>query len=313
MEETLIEEGESNREGGEVSPALIAVHPLEKSLAVSIGSELRVFDLIEDCSISLVDDSGGPLHSDSIRAICFGANGKLFASAGDDKLVKVWTTNPWRCISTVIAEKRVSAVAISHDGLFVSFADKFGVVWVTGTDGDHEAKEKASPLFGHYCSIITSLEFSPDGRFIVSADRDFKIRVTVFPKNPFSGAHEIQSFCLGHTEFVSCLSFVCTQEHPQGFLLSGSGDSTVRLWDVRSGSLLDTCEVGSEAGLSECDGKEENVCPAITDICTSADGSIVAVGIQRQLAWSGSLKLRSFCKNSICYQACIHGWDFCSN
>lgn len=54
-----------------------------------------------DCSISLSDDSGGPGHSDSIRAICFDASGRLFASAGDDKLVKIWTTDSWCCIRTV--------------------------------------------------------------------------------------------------------------------------------------------------------------------------------------------------------------------
>lgn len=74
---------------------------------------------------------------------------------------------------------------------------------------------------------------------------------------------------------MSCLDFVCTVDYPQGYLVSGSGDSTVsickltslqvlnlafciveewinksstllsqiRLWDVTSGSLLDTCEV----------------------------------------------------------------------
>ncbi|CAL5377263.1 unnamed protein product [Camellia sinensis] len=103
------------------------------------------------------------------------------------------------------SKKRVSVVAISNDGLFVCFADKFGVVWVVDLDGLHEnqaspSKKKAVTILAHYCSIITSLEYSPDGRFIVRAGRDFKIRVTVFPKKPLDGAHEIQSFCLGHTE-----------------------------------------------------------------------------------------------------------------
>lgn len=53
------------------------------------------------CAVSLVDDSGGSLHKDSIRAIRYGASGKLFVSAGDDKLVKIWSTESWRCISTV--------------------------------------------------------------------------------------------------------------------------------------------------------------------------------------------------------------------
>ena len=37
---------------------------------------------------------------------------------------------------------------------------------------------------GHFCSIITSLTVSPDGRFIVSTDRDHKIRVSVMPAQP---------------------------------------------------------------------------------------------------------------------------------
>lgn len=59
------------------------------------------------------------------------------------------------------SEKRVSALAVSNDGLHVCFADKFGVVWVVdlpGVDGSEAPlNRKAVPLLGHYCSIITSL------------------------------------------------------------------------------------------------------------------------------------------------------------
>ncbi|KAI3891299.1 hypothetical protein MKX03_009010, partial [Papaver bracteatum] len=54
-----------------------------------------------ECCINLVDDSGGNQHTGSIRAICYGAKGSLFASAGDDKLVKIWSTDSWHCIRTV--------------------------------------------------------------------------------------------------------------------------------------------------------------------------------------------------------------------
>lgn len=283
MEEPAIEEGDNHRDV-EVAPALISVHPDHKFIVVSIGSDLRVFDLQGGCSVTLVDDSSGPLHKDSIRAIRFGAEGKLFVSAGDDKLVKIWNANSWHCISTVCSEKRVSAVAISKDGLFVCFADKFGVVWALNLDGFDENQvlvdKKAAPVLAHYCSIITSLEFSLDGRFIISADRDFKIRVSVFPKKPLDGAHEIQSFCLGHTEFVSCLAFICAPDYPEGFLVSGSGDSTVRLWDITSGSLLDTCEVGSQAGFLESNGRGEEHYSAVIDLCTTPDGTLVAAAIQ---------------------------------
>ncbi|RXI02773.1 hypothetical protein DVH24_002851 [Malus domestica] len=264
MEDTPMENGETN-EDSEVAPALISVHPTQSSVAVAVavGSDLRVFDLRGGCAVSLVVNSGCPLHKDWIRTIRYGADGKLFVSAGDDKTVEIWSTESWRCITTVCSEKRVSAVAISSDGSYVCFADKFGVVWVVDvdlSDGNQAfVDKKAAPLLSHYCSIITSL-------------------VTVFPKKPLDGAHEIQSFSLGHTEFVSCLAFVCTQECPQGFLVSGSGDST----DISSGSLLNTCNIREKAGLLESNGIEE--CHgAVTDLCTIPDSTLVAVAVQRQV------------------------------
>ncbi|TQD99290.1 hypothetical protein C1H46_015079 [Malus baccata] len=274
MEDTPMENGETN-EDSEVAPALISVHPTQSSVAVAVGSDLRVFDLRGGCAVSLVDYSGSPLHKDSIRTIRYGADGKLFVSAGDDKTVKIWSTESWRCITTVCSEKRVSAVAISSDGSYVCFADKFGVVWVVDvdlSDGNQDfVDKKAAPLLSHYCSIITSL-------------------VTVFPKKPLDGAHEIQSFSLGHTEFVSCLAFVCTQECPQGFLVSGSGDSTVsnrnNSWSLNCFHMHLVYGLLESNGIEECHG-------AVTDLYTIPDSTLVAVAVQRQVSIFWILSLLS--------------------
>nr|ACF85119.1 unknown [Zea mays] len=181
MEDNAVEEPELSG-AAEFAPALVAAHPHGNSVAVAIGPELRVFDLRAGHPVSLSDDCGGHSHSDAIRAICFSVSGALFASAGDDKLVKVWKTDSWRCIQTITSEKRVSAVVISNDDLYVSFADKFGVVWLVTLREDSAEQvsvdNKPVSILGHYCSIITSMKFSPDGRFIATADRDFKIRVS---------------------------------------------------------------------------------------------------------------------------------------
>ncbi|KAK9055768.1 hypothetical protein SSX86_026853 [Deinandra increscens subsp. villosa] len=277
---------DNNKEAveAEVAPALISVHPAQHSVAVAVGCELRVFDLREGRPVTLGGEPNEACHhKESIRAIRYGAKGKVFVSAGDDKVVKIWATDTWRCLYSVSTEKKVTAVAISDNGQFVCYADKFGAVWVVELDesiGNQAlVQKKGSPLLSHYCSIITSLEFSPDGQFIITADRDFKIRVTTFPKKPLDGAHEIQSYCLGHTEFVSCLAFVCNQDCPQGYLVSGSGDATVRLWDFASGLLLHTCEVGSQVGNQEANGTENNHFP-VTDLCATSDGSSIFVAVQ---------------------------------
>lgn len=55
----------------------------------------------------------------------------------------------------------MSAVAISKDEQYVGFADKFGVVWIVDLEGIAEnqpvSNKKAVAIFGHYCSIVTSL------------------------------------------------------------------------------------------------------------------------------------------------------------
>ncbi|KAL6005229.1 hypothetical protein ACLOJK_005791 [Asimina triloba] len=244
------EEGEKSVGQTEVAPALIAVHPSEKSVVVAAGAQLRAFDLRGDCSISLLDDSAGPSHTDAIRAICFSAKGRLFASAGDDKLVKVWNTDDWHGIRTVCSEKRVTAVAISNDDLFLTFADKFGVVWtvkLNQEDGENRSlvDKKPAPLFAHYCSIITSLVC-------------------------------LMSCIHSHSRFSSGFPFVREWRFNSGYI---SNLENVRLWDFISGCLLDTCQVGAKAALSESNAGED-ACPAVTDLCTSADGSLVVVAIQ---------------------------------
>lgn len=59
-----------------------------------------------------------------------------------------------------MSEKRVSAVAISNDGLYVCFADKFGVVYVVDVEElskQSSTNKKGVPILAHYCSIITRL------------------------------------------------------------------------------------------------------------------------------------------------------------
>lgn len=85
--------------------------------------------------------------------------------------------------------------------------------------------------------MLLDVAISPDDRFILTADRDEKIRVSwaVAP-------HSIEAFCLGHTEFVSRI--LVPPDNPE-LLLSTSGDGTLRLWEFSRGCELYCCPLAS--------------------------------------------------------------------
>lgn len=195
-----------------LAPALISLHPHGSQVFAAVGGSIRAFNFRSGCAVSFLDASGKPLsvpHADAIRSVCVDRAGRHVASAGDDKVVRLWSQNDgesdvWLCIHQENVPKRVSAMCFSSDGRWLLLADKFGLVHVIdviragkclawsalGGDatGMREGMESARPLMGHTCSIINCLTVSPDNRFIATGDRDGKIRVGVcLPLSPIGG------------------------------------------------------------------------------------------------------------------------------
>lgn len=138
-------------------------------------------------------------------------------------------------------------VAFSDDGADVLAADRSGDVYRVSISAFLDVNENPSskvlatqkineeeiPLLGHY-AMITDMQVLQCR--IATCDRDNKIRVSRFPN-----AVHIQSFCLGHSDFVSRVAWVDDSR-----LLSGGGDGTLRLWQVSCGtevSSLDLSEI----------------------------------------------------------------------
>jgi len=80
--------------------------------------------------------------------------------------------------------------------------------------------------------MLLDLTLSACGKFIITCDRDEKIRVSHYPNS-----YNIHNFCLGHFEFVSGIA-LCP--HNPSFLCSSSGDGTIRIWDFSRGVELDS-------------------------------------------------------------------------
>lgn len=58
--------------------------------------------------------------------------------------------------------------------------------------GSVEGKEggRMELLLGHFCSIVTSLDVSRDGRYIASTDRDNKVRINIVPQDPMQASSQ---------------------------------------------------------------------------------------------------------------------------
>ena len=76
-------------------------------------------------------------------------------------------------------------------------------------------------LLAHTSSVLTGVSYA--NGLVATADRNEKVRVSQFPR-----CEEIESFCLGHTDFVSGVEFLSGTR-----LVSCGGDGYLRVWDAR--------------------------------------------------------------------------------
>ncbi|KAI7842826.1 hypothetical protein COHA_003572 [Chlorella ohadii] len=237
--------------------AVLAVHPQGAAVAVAVGPELRVFDTKAQKLHTLVSKpeagqgqqqgKGQQAAAPFIRGLAFDASGRYLLAGSEDKAagLRLWDCTTWQLLQGIKVPKKVTTCAFTADGRHMLAADKFGDVLAAATqrpEGLPEGQaQEPEILLGHYCAILTSLSLSANGSLLATTDRDHRVRVSIVPADPLAGAHEIQSFCFGHTTFVTCSAFV--HQGQQELLVSGGGDGTLRLWDPLTGQLLHTLEL----------------------------------------------------------------------
>ncbi|KAI2660440.1 tRNA (guanine-N(7)-)-methyltransferase non-catalytic subunit wdr4 [Labeo rohita] len=173
-------------------------------------------------------DSG----SDRILAFAVSASGKHVALTDDHKRLVLFCTEPsWQCISTRWVVRRCTSLAFTQAEDEVFVADKSGDVYSFSV---LEPQKPGELKLGHL-SMLLDVILSPDDKYIITADRDEKIRVSL-RRSPYN----IQAFCLGHREFVSAL--LVPAGHPD-WLLSGSGDGTMKVWQYETGRRLHSVDL----------------------------------------------------------------------
>ncbi|KAF8981309.1 tRNA (guanine-N(7)-)-methyltransferase non-catalytic subunit trm82 [Entomortierella lignicola] len=260
-------------------------HPTKDLIVLSFGEHLQAVDtksgVIVASTIDLEERESNGLQSQPIintpdptlenkarvQVLAFSPDGAFLATAADDKIMKIWDTESWKCLGTRTLVRRSNALEFNKDGSHVITADKFGDVYnmvrdlpdvVAPTksiekteDGDEDEDEGEQPILGHV-SMATDLALTKDNKYIITSDRDEHIRVSQYPKG-----HNIETYCLGHTSFVTTIKVLPGVS--QKYLLSGAGDGTIRIWEFLKGQEIQTFGLREALGMppAEADAEED--------------------------------------------------------
>lgn len=205
-------------------------------LALSVNNHLQIINLNsnepvlkyvnETLNIADSKDSSFVKH-------VFSTDGYFAAITGDKKLL-VWNILERSITLTSELPKRPTCLCFCNKERTVIVGDKSGDVY-RYTLADENRNSDPQPLLGHL-SMVLDVAMAYDDSFIVSADRDEKIRVSFYPN-----AYSIHSYCLGHTQLVSAVSMVSND-----YLISGSADKTLRLWDFKDGTELSRSDLNDK-------------------------------------------------------------------
>jgi WD40 repeat protein len=240
------------------SPWSIALSPDGSRLAVGgprADGNVRVYDMTTG---KLLHKLMGDMR---IISVAFSTDGRRLASAGSDRIVRLWdTTTGQEVLSLRGHEGAVGRVLFSPDGQRLASSSSDGTVRIwDATPFDVNADPRIWTLGRKDDGEFNSVAFSPDGRWLASASSDKSIKLW-----DTQTGQEVPAFH-GHNEAALCVAFSPDGRH----LLSGSMDRTVKLWDTRT---------GKELPLPGCDRFELMV----YSVAFSPDGHAFATGAHQE-------------------------------
>ncbi|XP_052801099.1 tRNA (guanine-N(7)-)-methyltransferase non-catalytic subunit wdr4-like [Mya arenaria] len=163
-------------------------------------------------------------------AAAFSKSGNYFAVADDFKQLHVYKTGvEYELLCTRPIARRGTAVAFPDSEAEVVVADRTGDVYQFSMK---ETQTDGQLILGHL-SMVLDLCFVGGDEYIVTCDRDEKVRISCYPNS-----YNIRSYCLYHTEYVSQLLYL----EDRDLLVSGSGDDRLAFWDIDGNLLYDSFE-----------------------------------------------------------------------
>ncbi len=161
-------------------------------------------------------------HTNTVRAVAFSPDGKLLATAGDDKSIRILDVATGQRKGRIPHDAEVYCLAFSPDGATLASggAGRAVTLWDVATWERQRTIADGDP------GSIAGLTFAPDGRRLATVGYQKKIAILwdVDLGKPVASLE-------GHTDYVNAAAFSPDRKT----LATVSDDGTVRLWDSATG------------------------------------------------------------------------------
>jgi WD40 repeat protein len=257
--------GANGEETAEISTGMFGTGPSERQSPLYVlapapdGSKLAAAG--EDGVVRLWRTGAVPAemrelrgHAGPVNTLAFSPDGRLLASAGNDGAIRLWNSNSAEQEVVLTAAENstqgnfIHVVTFSPDGKWLASGSNDGGVrmWrVAGNASSDQEQATASvasiPWPGHDVAVY-ALSFSPDSRWLASADDGGEVRL-------WNVAQPGDNAVLGrHAGNVRGLAFAQGQSGP--VLVSTGYDGEVRLWDYRNPDAGATVVRGHDSAIN---------------------------------------------------------------